>query len=207
MDRVKINVLGRESIVADFGLWMEHVPRDLLTNCQSTTYLVLSDTNVGPKYIPPFEAALQKTAAELSLSVRLLSYQISPGEASKSRQQKAEIEDWMLKQGPPCHRDTVLIALGGGVIGDLAGFVAATYMRGIRIAQVPTSLLAMVDSSIGGKTAIDTARGKNLIGSIWQPERIYIDLDFLNTLPKRELVNGMAEVIKVSDSMPRGTSP
>lgn len=91
----------------------------------------------------------------------------------------------------------MVIALGGGVIGDLIGFVSATYMRGLRFVQVPTTLLAMVDSSIGGKTAIDTPLGKNLVGSIWQPERIYIDLEFLNTLPEREFINGMAEVIKV----------
>lgn len=96
-----------------------------------------------------------------------------------------------------CTRDTVIIALGGGVIGDMIGFVAATYMRGIKFVQVPTTLLAMVDSSIGGKTAIDTPAGKNLVGAFWQPERIYIDLQFLETLPKREFINGMAEVVKV----------
>ena len=83
------------------------------------------------------------------------------------------------------------------VIGNLTGYVAATYMRGVRYVQVPTTLLAMVDSSIGGKTAIDTPLGKNLIGAIWQPSRIYIDLEFLDTLPEREFINGMAEVIKV----------
>ena len=103
----------------------------------------------------------------------------------------------MLSCQPPCGRDTVVIALGGGVIGDLVGFVAATYMRGIKFVQVPTTLLAMVDSSIGGKTAIDTGLGKNLIGAIWQPQKIYLDMEFLNTLPEREFTNGMAEVIKV----------
>lgn len=83
------------------------------------------------------------------------------------------------------------------MIGDMIGFVAATYMRGIKFVQVPTTLLAMVDSSIGGKTAIDTPAGKNLVGAFWQPERIYIDLQFLESLPKREIINGMAEVVKV----------
>jgi len=79
----------------------------------------------------------------------------------------------------------------------MIGFVAATYMRGVKFVQVPTTLLSMVDSSIGGKTAIDTPAGKNLVGAFWQPERIYIDLQFLESLPKREIINGMAEVIKV----------
>jgi pentafunctional AROM polypeptide len=87
--------------------------------------------------------------------------------------------------------------MGGGVIGDMIGFVAATFMRGVRFVQLPTTLLAMVDSSIGGKTAVDTPLGKNLVGAFWQPERVYIDLAFLETLPEREFINGMAEVIKV----------
>src|SRR5204863_5158344 len=103
---------------------------------------------------------------------------------------------WLFAQG--CTRDTVVIALGGGVIGDVIGYVAATYMRGIRFVQVPTTLLAMVDSSVGGKTAIDTPAGKNLVGAFWQPERIYIDLQFLETLPRRQFINGMAEVVKTA---------
>lgn len=102
----------------------------------------------------------------------------------------------MLSQS--CTRDTVIIALGGGVIGDMIGYVAATFMRGVRFVQVPTTLLAMVDSAIGGKTAIDTPLGKNLIGAFWQPKRIYIDLKFLETLPVREFINGMAEVVKTA---------
>lgn len=104
------------------------------------------------------------------------------------------------ERDPPCDTKTVMIALGGGVIGDMIGFVAATFKRGVRFVQVPTTLLAMVDSSIGGKTAIDTEAGKNLIGAFWQPARIYIDLQFLDTLPTREFVNGFAEVIKVRSS-------
>lgn len=114
-----------------------------------------------------------------------------------------------------CTRDTVILAFGGGVIGDLAGFVAATLwvayfgskrvvlildldsMRGAKFIQIPTTLLAMVDSSVGGKTAIDTPHGKNLIGAFWQPSYIFVDLAFLTTLPTREVSNGMAEVVKV----------
>lgn len=100
----------------------------------------------------------------------------------------------MLSQSPPCGRDTVTIALGGGVIGGLSGFVAATYMRGVRFVQVPTTLLAMVDSSIGAQTAIETPPGKNIIGAIWQLEEIYIDLEFLETLPLREFKHGLARL-------------
>lgn len=95
-----------------------------------------------------------------------------------------------------CNRDTVLVALGGGVVGDLGGFVAATYMRGIPFVQVPTSILAMVDSSIGGKTGIDTPAGKNMIGAFHKPLAVIIDVEVLKTLPLRELSNGMAEAIK-----------
>lgn len=126
----------------------------------------------------------------------LLTYVIPNGELSKSREMKAEIEDFMLTHG--CTRDSCLIALGGGVVGDLVGFVAATFMRGIPFVQVPTSLLAMVDSSIGGKTAVDTPAGKNLVGAFWQPRRVYVDVNYLQFLPKRQLVNGMAEVIKAA---------
>ncbi|OJK04718.1 hypothetical protein ASPACDRAFT_74288 [Aspergillus aculeatus ATCC 16872] len=194
----KISILGQESIIADFGLWRNYVAQDLVSNCSSTTYVLITDTNIGSIYTPEFQKAFDAVAATVTPSPRLLIYQVAPGEVSKSRQTKAAIEDWMLSQSPPCGRDTVVIALGGGVIGDLTGFVASTYMRGVRYVQVPTTLLAMVDSSIGGKTAIDTPLGKNLIGTIWQPTRIYVDLEFLETLPVREFINGMAEVIKTA---------
>ncbi|KAL4751010.1 Shikimate dehydrogenase [Aspergillus terricola var. indicus] len=194
----KISILGRESIIADFGLWRNYVAKDLISDCSSTTYVLVTDTNIGSIYTPSFQEAFQNAAAAITPSPRLLIYNAPPGEVSKSRQTKADIEDWMLGQNPPCGRDTVVIALGGGVIGDLTGFVASTYMRGVRYVQVPTTLLAMVDSSIGGKTAIDTPLGKNLIGAIWQPTKIYIDLEFLETLPVREFINGMAEVIKTA---------
>jgi pentafunctional AROM polypeptide len=102
----------------------------------------------------------------------------------------------MLSQG--CTRDTIILALGGGVIGDMIGYVAATFMRGVKFCQIPTTLLAMVDSSVGGKTAIDSPLGKNLIGAFWQPERVFIDVKFLETLPEREFINGMAEVVKTA---------
>lgn len=121
-------------------------------------------------------------------------YAIPPGESSKTRRTKEDIEDWMLDRG--CDRNTVIVAFGGGVVGDLSGYVAATFMRGIRYVHVPTTLLAMVDSSIGGKTGVDTPAGKNLVGAFYRPTRVYTDPRLLATLPAREFANGMAEIIK-----------
>ncbi|CRK34864.1 hypothetical protein BN1723_014924 [Verticillium longisporum] len=191
----RITILGTDNIVVDHGIWLNWVTKDLFDNVKSSTYVLVTDTNLYDTYVPPFKHAFDG-AADTTVRPRLLTLAIPPGEISKSRQSKAHIEDWMLSQ--QCTRDTVIIALGGGVIGDMLGYVAATFMRGIRFVQVPTTLLAMVDSSIGGKTAIDTPMGKNLVGAFWQPSRIYIDLAFLETLPSREFINGMAEVIKTA---------
>ena len=194
----KVSILGQQNIWIDFRLWQTHVAEDLVTNVTSSTYVLITDTNIGSLYVPQFRQSFENAIANSPSKPRLLVYEIPPGETSKSRETKATIEDWLLSREQPCGRDTVIIALGGGVIGDMIGYVAATFMRGVRFVQVPTTLLAMVDSSIGGKTAIDTPLGKNLIGAFWQPRRIYIDLQFLNSLPEREFINGMAEVIKTA---------
>ena len=188
----RISILGTDSIVVGHGIWLNVVVDELLQNVKSSTYVLITDTNLHSRYVIPF----QRVFARRGCSSRLLCRTVPPGESSKSRETKAEIEDWMLSQR--CTRDSVMIALGGGVIGDMIGYVAATFMRGVRFVQVPTTLLAMVDSSIGGKTAIDVPMGKNLIGAFHQPQRIYIDLDFLESLPAREFMNGMAEVIKTA---------
>ncbi|KAF7188564.1 Pentafunctional AROM polypeptide [Pseudocercospora fuligena] len=195
---IKVPILGKDSIVVDYGLWPNYATHDLLANIASSTYVLICDSNLARlDYVPNFVKSFEAEKERQGKDTRLLVYDtVAPGEESKSRQTKADIEDWLLAQG--CTRDTVILALGGGVMGDLLGYVAATYMRGVRFVQIPTSLLAMVDSSIGGKTAIDTPLGKNLIGAFWQPERIYIDLQFLETLPKRQVCNGMAEVVKTA---------
>lgn len=189
-----VQILKKDTIRVGYEL-TPSIARDLLENIKSSTYVIITDSNIGPLHLERFENAFNNTVAELASDARLLVYTVAPGEYSKSRTTKAEIEDWMLSQH--CTRDTVVIALGGGVIGDMIGYVAATFMRGVRFVQVPTTLLAMVDSSIGGKTAIDVPLGKNLVGAFWQPERVYVDLKFLETLPEREFINGMAEIIKV----------
>ncbi|KAJ7595990.1 Shikimate dehydrogenase [Mycena floridula] len=146
-----------------------------------------------------------KEKEEKEAKARLIPLLHPPGEPSKSRVQKARLEDLMFLHG--CTRSTVILALGGGVTGDLAGFVAATFMRGVRYIQIPTTLLSMVDSAIGGKTAIDIEIrvpgkgvhvGKNLVGAFWQPTLVFVDTAFLGTLPRREWANGLAEVVKTA---------
>uniref|UniRef100_M4BYJ7 Pentafunctional AROM polypeptide n=1 Tax=Hyaloperonospora arabidopsidis (strain Emoy2) TaxID=559515 RepID=M4BYJ7_HYAAE len=179
-------------------LQSQYVAKDLLNLLPSiSTFVILTDANVGPLYAEPLYTQLTALlqAATAQSTRRVLLHTIPAGEASKSRAVKTAIEDTVLFPAR-CHRDTCIVAVGGGVVGDLAGYVAATYMRGVPFVQVPTSLLACVDSSIGGKTGIDVAAGKNLLGAFHMPQRVYIDLSVLQTLPKRELVNGLAEVVK-----------
>ncbi|MCA0375080.1 MAG: 3-dehydroquinate synthase [Gemmatimonadetes bacterium] len=121
-------------------------------------------------------------------------FTIPAGEAEKTRDRWAQLTDALLAWG--AGRDTTVIALGGGVVGDLAGFVAATFMRGLPVVQVPTSLLAMVDASVGGKTAVDTPQGKNLVGAFHDPAAVVIDPDVLRTLSPDQLRAGLAEVLK-----------
>jgi len=119
---------------------------------------------------------------------------IPAGESEKNLARFAEILDALAAQR--ASRDVTVIALGGGVIGDLAGFAAACWMRGVRLVQLPTTLLAMVDSAVGGKTAVDLPAGKNLVGAFHQPSAVFADIDTLATLPERELRAGLAEVVK-----------
>jgi 3-dehydroquinate synthase len=146
--------------------------------------VVISDTAVGP---------LHANAVAAMLPHPLLLH-VPPGESQKTRESWARLTDEMLAAG--CGRDTTVVAIGGGVVGDLAGFVAATYMRGVPVVQVPTTLLAMVDASVGGKTAVDTPHGKNLVGAFHPPAAVIADPLVLSTLPRRELIAGLAEAIK-----------
>ncbi|HVZ76424.1 MAG TPA: 3-dehydroquinate synthase [Gemmatimonadaceae bacterium] len=149
-------------------------------------YVIVTDTNVGPRYASRIREQL---GPDVTRTIT-----IPDGEAYKTRDTWAAITDEMLDTG--CGRDTTVIALGGGVIGDLAGFVAATFMRGVPFVQVPTSLLAMLDASVGGKTGVDTRAGKNLVGAFHQPAAVLIDPLVLRTLAPRHLRAGFAEAIK-----------
>ncbi len=154
------------------------------------SYVIITDNRVKNLFGNKLKSILAKHNARTFL----LSF--PAGETSKTQKIKTFLEEQMLKNN--CGRDTLIIALGGGVVGDMAGFVAATYMRGIPYVQVPTTLLAMVDSSLGGKTGIDTAQGKNMIGAFWQPKKIFIDLDFIKNLPLEQILNGYFEIVKMS---------
>ncbi|KAI7853503.1 EPSP synthase-domain-containing protein [Circinella umbellata] len=199
-DVSKVSILGSESIILGFHL-TEYIIRDVLSSIPASNYVLITDTNLAPLYLSNYVEVFKKVSSELAQQngakePRLFTRVLPPGELSKSRKTKDDIEDWLLSNAVT--RDTCFLAMGGGVIGDLVGFVAATFMRGVSFVQIPTTLLAMVDSSIGGKTAIDTPAGKNLIGAFWQPKRIFMDLVFLQSLPEREFANGMAEVVKTA---------
>ncbi len=150
--------------------------------------MILSDSNVWPIYGEPAINSL------LECGFSVCNYIIPAGETSKSGENYLKILNFLAENH--LTRADSMIALGGGVVGDLAGFVAATYLRGIDYIQIPTSLLAMVDSSVGGKTAIDLAAGKNLAGAFYQPNLVLCDLAALKTLPQEVFLDGCAEVIK-----------
>jgi len=149
---------------------------------------VLTDENVGPLHLPALEAAL---GAE-GIAMQALS--LPAGEATKGWAGLSRAVEWLLEA--KVERRDVVIALGGGVIGDLGGFAAAILRRGVRFVQVPTTLLAQVDSSVGGKTGINTAQGKNLVGAFHQPALVLADTGLLDTLPRRDLLAGYGEVVK-----------
>jgi 3-dehydroquinate synthase len=149
---------------------------------------LISDSEVYPRYGPAVEAALRVAGYTVQ------SYSVPAGEASKDLRIVAGCYDWLI--GGKVERRDAVLALGGGVVGDLAGFVAATVLRGVAVVQLPTTLLAMVDSAIGGKTGVNHPFGKNLIGAFHQPRLVLSDTNTLATLPPRELRAGWAEVIK-----------
>lgn len=150
--------------------------------------LLVTDENVGRHYRPPLQTALENGGWAPHVIT------VPPGEATKSAAHLQGLYDDALEWG--LDRATPVLALGGGVVGDLAGFAAATLLRGVPLVQVPTSLIAQVDSSIGGKTGINHPTGKNLIGAFHQPAFVHTDLHVIDTLPQREWTSGMAEVVK-----------
>ena len=173
-------ILIGSGLFADAGIYQQ-LPR-------ASNALIVTNTTVAPLYAKQLQVALQMHYTHV--------WQVTlpDGEAYKDWPTLQLIFDVLLQHA--CDRKTVLFALGGGVVGDMTGFAAASYMRGVPFVQVPTTLLAQVDSSVGGKTAINHPLGKNMVGAFYQPQLVVCDLDVLKTLPNRELSAGLAEIIK-----------
>jgi 3-dehydroquinate synthase len=186
-DQIQIS-LGDRSYAVLVGAGLMDAPATWAGLPAASSAVVVTNDVVGPLYSERICSMLQSHYAQ----VRVVT--LPDGESHKDWQTLNLIFDHLLSSG--CDRKTVLFALGGGVVGDMTGFAAACYMRGVPFVQVPTTLLAQVDSSVGGKTAVNHPLGKNMIGAFYQPVRVVCDLDTLATLPRREVSAGLAEVIK-----------
>lgn len=173
--------IGQE-LLSEYVKWLEPV-------AASKKIVIISDDTVCGLYAKDFAACLEKDG----YTVLLLSF--APGESAKDYTNLMYLLNEMLKH--KCDRHSTCIAFGGGVVGDITGFASAIFMRGIRYIQIPTTVLAMVDSSVGGKTAINSEYGKNLIGAFYQPSAVVMDIGLLGSLPHEQLVNGLIEAIKI----------
>ena len=190
MNELRVNLADRSyPIVIGPGLIRQEavLARGLGSGAGATAALVTSD-RIAPLYARTLADTLPCAGA------RVIDIVVPDGETAKTWETLNLVHDAMLANR--CDRKTTIVALGGGVIGDLAGFAAATYQRGVPFIQVPTTLLALVDSSVGGKTAINHPRGKNMVGAFYQPTLVLADTDTLATLPEREYRSGLAEVVK-----------
>jgi len=189
--RVRVPLIERRDasydIVVGRGL-LADLPQLLREACPAVRYAVISDSHVAKLYGAGLVARLHDATLPADL------FEFPAGEWNKTRATWAALSDRML--AAELGRDCAVLALGGGVVGDVAGFVAATYLRGVPYVQLPTTLLAMIDSSIGGKTGVDVPRGKNLLGAFHQPRLVVADLDVLDSLPPGQLAAGMAEAVK-----------
>ncbi len=189
MHRLNVPLPGREyEILIEKGLLDRVGARCRVTLLRATRVALVTDSNVGPLYAQRVKESLEKSRFQVKLIT------IPAGEKSKCPEMLAFLWEEMLAFG--LTRTDSVVALGGGVVGDLAGFAAATLLRGVDYVQIPTTLLAQVDSSVGGKVAVDLKAGKNLAGAFWQPRSVLMDPEVLNTLPDRVFSDGMAEVIK-----------
>jgi len=191
MGKIQVHLKKRIDQSYEISLKTDYLKRlivDLKKNKWGNKYALICDAKVRRLYGNELAEKLNKAG------VRVEVFSFQNGERFKTIKTVEKITGEMSKSG--FFRDDAVIALGGGVTGDVAGFVSAIYMRGMPYIQIPTTLLAMVDSSVGGKTGVDTPHGKNLLGTFTQPEKVYINVDFLKTLPKKQMLNGIAEAIK-----------
>jgi len=185
----RLNVaLGERSYPILIGPGLLARPGLIRPHLRTPRVALVSNTTVAPLYLDVVVRGLEAEGVVVTPVI------LPDGEEHKNWESLNRIHDTLLASR--CDRGTTIVALGGGVVGDLAGFAAATYQRGVPFIQIPTTLLSQVDSSVGGKTGINHPRGKNMIGAFWQPKLVLADTDTLNTLPDRELSSGMAEVIK-----------
>lgn len=184
---IKLHASRSSTILIGYGL-KEEAGRIIRKNVGGAKAVLVCDETVGGLYGNDMAASLAADGYDVSV------FSFPAGEQSKNLQTYSELLGFAAKH--ELSRSDVLIAFGGGVAGDLGGFAAATYMRGINLVQIPTSLLAMVDSSVGGKTAVDLPQGKNLAGAFYQPDLVICDPSFLKTLPSRIYQDGFAEIIK-----------
>lgn len=178
--------LGTRAYPIYIGAGLLGEPRTLKQHIRGNHVFILSNERVAPLYLESVCRALEPK--------HILHLALAEGEDTKSLQTLELVYTCLLENR--CGRDTTVVALGGGVIGDIAGFAAATYLRGVDFIQIPTTLVAQVDSSVGGKTGVNHALGKNMIGAFYQPQCVIADLECLHTLPDRELRAGLAEIIK-----------
>lgn len=183
---LRVNLAERSYTIRIGGGILAQCAKDFSAAAKPGAMFALTNSSLVKTLAP----LLKQIAGESSLPV----VSIPDGEEHKDLAHWEGVLAWMLKNR--FDRKAVLVAFGGGVIGDMGGFAASVYLRGIRYVQVPTTLLAMVDSSVGGKTAVNHELGKNLIGTFWQPSEVWIDINALDTLPEREFRAGMAEVVK-----------
>jgi 3-dehydroquinate synthase len=180
--------LAERSYPIHIGCGVLADPALLLPHIKQKKAMVVTNTTVAPLYLERLQQTLE------AVGVAVLSVTLPDGEKYKTWETLNLIFDALLSEH--CERNTTLVALGGGVVGDMGGFAASCYQRGMPFIQVPTTLLSQVDSSVGGKTAINHPLGKNMIGAFYQPKLVLIDISTLDTLPERELKAGLAEVIK-----------
>lgn len=187
-ESISVHTSTQNRYELQFGFGLTELLRTFIQKYSPEKAFVMVDEKVNLHHRAYFEEVLSSRFTNVHV------FEIPSGEPSKSTQLYVKAVDFVLKTG--VERGTPLFAIGGGVTGDLSGFVAATVLRGIPLVHIPTTLLAMVDSSIGGKTGINNEVGKNLVGSFYQPEAVFADVKYLETLPKKEWINGLSEVLK-----------
>lgn len=188
MNRISVDLGARSYEVRIGAGLLARAGTEILPLLRRKRVAVVTDETVAAVHLAPLISALEAEGIAVSALA------LPPGEATKGWDQLAHCTEWLLEQ--KVERKDLVLALGGGVIGDLVGFSAAILRRGVRFVQLPTTLLAQVDSSVGGKTGINTAQGKNLVGAFHQPSLVLADIDALATLPERDFLSGYGEVVK-----------